>query len=381
MVSPPSGQSSGPDPGSVLCDKCKNSVLEPSQNTENGNFLDGIEKAFKDCFLSPRMWPIGYLLGSSYSPFWIEQDLPKRNWRDAFEDLLALENGSDMISEKSREQEKIAAARIGRERASDCIKKLNKLTTRDAEALNIFQGDLDKAKFSQLQKHHFPGLVAGLEQAIMLLRERMQSNVGLAKSLASTEMIRGDFPTSRNKDRGQWMTSLITSGALRGWTSELQDSEDGPLITWRKEEGPEEEREACGTTEYEIHAHFDHGQPFWQGTPGPPLYMASTSEDDDETFVDESERSPIKIVPQLWSKKPERPYFWKQTTAAERINLSSGKMGTKVVMQNTYTDGEIEEKVMIQEPGKILEEVEKARALIHDRLLGLDQPISESYFR
>lgn len=74
------------------------------------------------------------------------------------------------------------------------------------------------------------------------------------------------------------------------------------------------------------------------------------------------------------SKIPERPCFWSQTTTAERITLPDGRMVTKVVMKNYLTNGDVEEKVIVQEPGKVLQEVEKARALIQDRMFGFDQP-------
>lgn len=39
------------------------------------------------------MGPLGYILHSQYSPFRLETEYPSRNWRDAFEDLLALDLG------------------------------------------------------------------------------------------------------------------------------------------------------------------------------------------------------------------------------------------------------------------------------------------------
>lgn len=32
------------------------------------------------------MWPLGYILSSPYSPFYLEKQMPDREWRDAFED-------------------------------------------------------------------------------------------------------------------------------------------------------------------------------------------------------------------------------------------------------------------------------------------------------
>ena len=63
-------------------------------------------------FASPRMWPLGYILGSTYSPLNLEQQLPNFNWRDRFEDLLAFESGKQMISAVSRQNEAVTASRV-----------------------------------------------------------------------------------------------------------------------------------------------------------------------------------------------------------------------------------------------------------------------------
>ena len=43
-----------------------------------------------------------------------------------------------------------------------------------------------------------------------------------------------------------------------------------------------------------------------------------------------------------------------------------------VRLANEDTDGKVEEKFIVQQPGKVLQEVEKARALINDRMQSLD---------
>lgn len=372
--------SPGPDPGSVLCDKCKKSVLEPSQNSADVSYHDRIQQAMKDWLLSPQMWPIGYIVGSPYSPFRVEQELPQRDWRNAFEDLLALESGGEMISEKSREEEKVVAASIGWERASDCIQKLNKLNTRDSQTFTLAQAALNQAKSPGHQPE--PPIVAGLERMIIDIRQITQQRVAVAEMFKAREASRGKFSTSRHKDRGQWMASLITSGALKGWNSLLKDSEAGDLVVLSKEtETPDDEAGFSGT-EHELRAHFEDDRPLVPGTPGPPLYVISPVSPDapvDDRSLDIEDSSPrmFAFVPEILSRVPERPYFYGQQMTAERITLPNGRTATKVVMKNYLTNGDVEEKVMIQEPGKVLQEVEKARALIHDRLLGFDKPIQE----
>lgn len=376
------GQSSGPDPGSVLCDKCKNSVLEPSQNTENVAYGDRLRQFMKEWQLSPRLWPVGYIVGSPYSPFRVEQELPKRDWRNAFEDLLALESGVEMISHESRKQEKAVAAKLSWERANHCIEKINKLNTRDAHVFSLAQTTLSDAK--SLPEHQTDSsIISWLDQTVKEMREMMQLRVAVAMTFKTMEETRRDWSASRHKDRGQWMASLITGGALKGWESTLEDSEHGVFIRLSKDLEASEDSDGFSCTERELSEHFEEGKPLEVGSPGPPLYKVSYQPpaepvDDRQSVVGSSSPQLPPDRPTLWTKVPERPYFLGQTTAAECITLPNGKMATRVVMKNYLTNGDVEEKVMVQEPGKVLQEVEKARGLIHDRMLGFDKPIEPS---
>lgn len=321
---------------------------------------------------------MGYIMASPYSPFRVEQELPKRDWRNAFEDLLALESGGEMISHESRKQEKAVAAKLCWERAYHCIEKLNKLNARDAHTFTLAQTALNSVKSPGRQTD--PAIISWLDKTINELREVAQRRVALAEAFKADEAASREWSASRHKERGQWMASLIASGALRGWGSRLTDSEDGDLIDLWKEQVAPEDQGGMSFTEREVHKHFDDGRPFEKGTPGPPLYEVShqppaVPTDDDQFVVETGSFKPPPDEPALMSKIPERPCFWGQVTAAERIELSNRKMGTRVVMKNFLTNGDVEEKVIVQEPGKVLQEVEKARALIQDRMFGFDKPI------
>ncbi|CAD6570783.1 MAG: hypothetical protein ASARMPREDX12_009171 [Alectoria sarmentosa] len=372
------GHPSGPDPGSVLCDKCRESVLEPSQKTKNISYGDRISQVLKEWHLSPPMWPVGYIIESPYSPFRVEQELPKRDWRDAFEDLLALESGGEMISHESRKQEKTMATKLSWERAYQCIEKLNKLNARDAPTFTLAQKTLNAAKSPGHQTDL--AIISRLDKILHEAIEMVQRRVALAEAFKAREAARREWSASRHKDRGQWMASLITSGALNGWRSRLQDSQDGDLIDLWNESVAPEDRGSISFTELELRELIEDSKPLKIGSPGPPLYQVSPRPpavpNDDDQFLDEN--SPSQPPPDeraIMSTVPERPCFWGQITAAERITLPTGKMATKVVMKNYLTNGDVEEKVMVQEPGKVLQEVEKARALIHDRKFGFDKPI------
>ena len=234
MASPSdTGQPTRSDPGSVLCDKCKKSVLEPSQSAENIPLDDRIRQIGGEWRLSPKLWPMGYLIESPYSPFHVEQELPNRNWRNAFEDLLAIQSGGQMVSAESREQERAIATKISWERASHCINILNKLNARDVPSWTLAQAALNAAKSSRDQY-----IIPLLEEKLKLGSELVQRRVALAESFKAREEMRRGWPASRHKDRGQWMASLITSGALTVWSSTLEDSEHGDLIRLHNKADP-----------------------------------------------------------------------------------------------------------------------------------------------
>ena len=92
--------------GSVLCTKCRDSVLELKNKTSYLPSSERLRQVKHDWLLSPRMWPVGNLIGSPYSPLHVEQAYPQREWRDAFEDMLAVESGGEMISSESRQEER-----------------------------------------------------------------------------------------------------------------------------------------------------------------------------------------------------------------------------------------------------------------------------------
>lgn len=376
MASPSApGQPSGSDPGAVLCDNCKKPVLEPSQHTDDVPFGERIHQALAGYMLSPGMWPVGYIIGSPYSPFRVELELPTRDWRNAFEDLLALESDGEMISHESREQEKAVAAKHHWQRANVCIDKINKLTTRDNPGHVLLQNALNQARSPGYSTD--PSMVSWMEEKFNEVKRMAQYRIRIAEAFKSKEAICRQSSASQSKDRGQWIASLVPSGALRGWSSSLQDSDRGDVIHLSKESVDSEDSGGLSFTEAELYDNFVLGERFTVSSPGPPLYEVPHRPRgvpvDGDQLVDESSfaRFPPD-EPSIVTKTPERAHFYNQTTNAERITLPSGKMATRVVMKTYFTNGDVEEKVMVQEPGNVLKEVEKARAMIQDRMLGLD---------
>ena len=117
-----------PSFGSV-CSTCN------SPDTSNMTWGDGMKYFFSSFYATPRMWPIGYILDSHYSPLRLERRLPNRNWRDAFEDLLAVEAGRDIISDEGRKAGDDYASRNRYELASRFIAEANLAAQKGPEML------------------------------------------------------------------------------------------------------------------------------------------------------------------------------------------------------------------------------------------------------
>ena len=72
--------------------------------------------------------------------------MPKKHWRDAFEDLLALETGGAMISLESRKKETEAAAELRLERGAQQITRINDFIKRDVSSFKLAQEALKVTK-------------------------------------------------------------------------------------------------------------------------------------------------------------------------------------------------------------------------------------------
>ena len=90
-------------------------------DTSNMTWNDGYKHFFSTFCATPRMWPVGYILDSPYSPLRVERDMPSRNWRDAFEDLLAHDAVGALIPDEVRKAQDEYAAKDRFESANRAI--------------------------------------------------------------------------------------------------------------------------------------------------------------------------------------------------------------------------------------------------------------------
>ena len=174
-------------------------------------------------FASPRMWPLGYILGSPYSPLNLEQQSPNLNWRDRFEDLLALESGKNMISAVSRQKEAATASRIRIESVHDDISQVNQELQRNQDYVVLLQ----KLREVAVRMKDTASVSVIDNDALPLQKKSSEKTIANGKALIDSLKDLQNKPASSYKKRVPWITSLISSGAMLGWESAIYDSADG----------------------------------------------------------------------------------------------------------------------------------------------------------
>lgn len=312
--------------------------------------------------------------------------MPHHHWRDAFEDLLAIDSGRGMISAESRKMETVAAANLRFERASESIARVNELLKRDTPALET-AGKVRKLANDNGDK----GIAASYERKAESMSVQATYRYNYAQYIQADFEDRKGRTGSQHKGRGHWMASLITSGAVKGWYSELNNSEKGE--SW---EVGKLEDEASGDsggnymTESEIDDHFEEGIPYEIGSPGPALdernqgprtandqppigfhaknFLKPSRDNVEGITKDRDLRRPSSNFANV--SAPLDPAVKSQYMEADRIKHPNGTAGIKALLRTEFMDNTSETKEITDDPVKVLREVEKARASIEDRNIG-----------
>ena len=287
--------------------------------------------------------------------------MPNVNWRDRFEDLLALESGKKMISLASRQNEAATASRIRNESVHDDISHVNQELQRNQDYVVLLQ------KFRELSvRQKDPAIVAMIdEEAIPLQKKDSEAVIASGKALIASLKNLHNKPASSYKKRVPWITSLISSGAMPGWESTVYDSADGWLAHVHKADGS---GDGQMFTELDLAVAFKEGRRLDFKVPAWSTY----------------ERSYTFHYPQIDALCPDgdadpdaqhtydaiesiRPSIMSQHTSAQRKKSWNGSVETRVVVKNRFTDGKEEEKTVVNDAAKVLEEVERFHASVRER--------------
>ena len=316
------------------------------------------------------MWPVGYIIGSPFSPLRLEMEIPERNWRDRFEDLIALETGGQMISNESREKQGEVALRFFCQESHDAVLQANEMLERYSKRVSIHER---LGNFAARQGNF--DIVSACESQAHQLRKESQewADAGQATISKLKKLEQADKPMQVREcmRRGQWISSLFSSGALPGWRSRLYDSHLGSY--WSFDKGDED---GISISDLELSLHFQQKiplqfiKPAWSTESGRyPEVQKVTQFDPDELSI------PGYAEPKV---APLRHSLCSQTTSTERTKLPNGLLSTKVKIWNRFTDDREEEKHIIDDPGKVMEEVRKAILAMTTRTHELQLAIADT---
>ena len=293
------------------------------------------------------MWPVDYILNSVYSPLRVEQQQPGRRWRDAFEDLLALEANGEMISLRSRQEEKTMTVKI-RHGIASCI----------IHMINGRIKDFDPRQNTDTRD----------DENLLEVKSVMDRVVKAGKAFRKKKETELTLPASEQKERGQWITSLVSSGVLPGWISRYEKRSRSSEVVFRLSHPmarPEEEniivltnRELWHRFNSAEHSLIDFAKDLQalqalkvRGASQaaiPPPEEVNVNED---RYVGKSSSRATSDLQQLIT----------QTTTAERLLLPDGSRVNKAIITNQFSNGKEEIIEVVQDAAKVLEEIEKAR--------------------
>lgn len=374
---------SGSPTNQIFCDNCKTpSPLTPSEVSDL-SWAESFHQHVCSWLLIPGRWPFGYLVASPYSPLQVERNLPGRNWRDAFEDLLALENRGAMIDPEVRAREMKAAEAVRASQAAERIRKLNELHRRSVADIGMMQRILVISKERNQQD-----LIKASEHHIQREYNKISSRSAFAATILAS--VNNPAPMTRvtsaySKTRGHWMASLATSGACPGWTSILANSADGPLWQFAPVSGPHEEGQwdlGCNVTEKELSDVFEGGEYFSPATPGPSPHDQNTADVSQQERAIALQMAVMRTIDEIgqhddrWRLRPKATILRQILFSNVNRKARSSDEVFKVRIINEFTDGRAETKEIVDNPSAVLREVERAGGDISDRNIGLDQ---ESY--
>ena len=324
--------------------------------------------------LTPHYRPLGYILGSPYSPLNLEEQYPNFNWRDSFEDLLALESGKKMISAVSRQNEALTASRVYNETVHDEVSHVNQVLQRNQDYVVLVL----KLREIAVRRKHTDTIAMIDDEALPAQKQSTETAIAMGKSLIRDLKDLQNKPASSYKRRVPWITSLISSGAMLGWKSVLYDSSDG----WHADVYRDNASGDGHTfSEGDLALNFKNGPrlnfspPTWSTCDGyynnyyPQIEQYCPDADDpdaDDTY---------QRIDNL------RPSVLSHTTTVQQRKSWNGSIETRVMLRNCFTDGQVEEKMIVNDPSKVFEEVEKAHTSVRKRHHAIGLALWELLYR
>ena len=321
----------------------------------NTSWRDGKEYFLKAYLSSSRMWPFGYIVDSAYSPLRLEREISDRNWRDAFEDLLALNAGRDMIRPESRRAEDDKAAETRYQYTNDFIQTSNMMQSQRLK----FQAKTMKQRRTYVEDGETKK-VALLDKGLLpYLKSEIKASIAAAQKVKTAFEAQRNAKASHLKPPGHWMTSLITNGTAPGWSSLMRNSVDGPVISFSRNSAPPEPHIGMAFSERELEETFE-GRELQLGEPA-ALPSRLVDQVTNDSFHMKTGRVAVGLIRRY---RPSPSSILVQHAYAEPITLRDGSIGAKAYIKNQLADRQVEVKEFVEEPGMVSEEMDLARQLM-----------------
>ena len=279
-----------------------------------------------------------------------------------------------MISAVSRQNEAITASRVCNESVHDEVSHVNQVLQRNQDYVVLLQ------KLREIAvRRKDTGTIAMIDdEALPAQKQSAEMVIAMGKSLIRDLKDLQNKPASSYKRRVPWISSLISSGAMLGWKSVLYDSADG----WHADVYRDD---ATGDghifSEMDLAYNFNKGPrldfkyPAWSTYEGsynnvyPQIEKLCPDEDDPDA---EHTYDTIENL---------RPSVLSQTTTVQQRKSWNGSIETRVMLRNCFTDGQEEEKMIVNDASKVFEEVEKAHTSMKQRHHAIGLALWELSFR
>ena len=274
-----------------------------------------------------------------------------------------------MLDQASRSKE-IATAK------ENWSRRLQRQVASVNQQLQWQRGQLEMAKRieSIVAKRNDPEALQKLHKEVIAPHTAEAEDLAIAGRklvAAANDGDRDGLPASKYKARGQWMTSLISNGAIVGWLSSRYNSSDGDQL-WLRTTGVDEDGAQDGMTftERELNKNCEDGArgkysptpPLWSTVSGEyPSFNTQPNAHEDQTISEgdsEPEAHPRQNIVSMASLIPKP--FLAQELRAERTLSRKGNISVRVFVTNVFANGQIEEKEFKDNSRKVMEEVDKA---------------------
>lgn len=307
---------------------------------------DGIKHFITTYFAAPRMWPVGYILGSPYSPLHLERDIPTKNWRDPFEDLLALQSRGEMIEDADRKAEEQVEAMERFKTSSHFISSVN------AGLEHIKQGEamMQEEHATAVKDNDTRTMDAISNDILPAMKQDRERYIAFARSVKASYDRDLAMPASRWRPRGQWIATLMNTGAVPNWTWRLTNSNDGPVTTFstRDDTASPESSGVVSISERELTQTFADNQPFEISCakPVPPGAMKALLGKDHNIRGD-----------QLYDGYTPQKSIVAQSASSDAVALPDGSRAWKTTVRSELADDTSVTRAFVREPGKLYGEV------------------------